>query len=595
MGRQNYITLLALGRSAYEEPDIDAQLHRSRVQVLAAEDDSRQDSQREAAASGRYVQLYDSRGHPVNHASRALTRRLIRAQNDVLATIGVCVANPQSNTITIQRSGTTIVSPEDGDFIDGLDCTSATGLGLLASDFALLFLATWWNAGVRYRLQAFPWLAGKNIFRTIRSDVQALGWKRFFLGGLSSSTIQVFSSIGRDGAISLLHRFLYMQLAYNEKSLKRRKRWNTLLGYLDRGLMMAWFIHLAPFGAWSMLQHLGLIAPYAPIPTRDFCAWFFSMPGYEQASLWTAFTQQSWTNLALALLRWPLFWFFANSMSKFVLDYFLFTKIRRCFVKWVDAEAAHARMAVHGGSRRTTRLLENGGGVQSRAVDWWTATRGWLIRKLFYRPVSTSELFSRVHSEQQQQQQRQTHSLIPLAPSLALEVTETTMAADATASTDQPNAAGGDASQQPMANPEDGDHPGSAMLEVEVSRARQALTDTATSPNSNPNVGGATLQHHAQPRPGTLDPPVCVSTYPVLSYSSRISETIATLLTLPLETYMAGKDITLESNYSKGPLRVFALYISVQMQDQQQPLMILHKDIHSFAAQDRRSKLSQGQ
>ena len=311
-----------------------------------------------------------------------------------------------------------------------------------------------------------------------------------------------------------------------------------------------------------MLQHLGLIAPYAPIPTRDFCAWFFSMPGYEQASLWTAFTQQSWTNLALALLRWPLFWFFANSMSKFVLDYFLFTKIRRCFVKWVDAEAAHARMAVHGGSRRTTRLLENGGGVQSRAVDWWTATRGWLIRKLFYRPVSTSELFSRVHSEQQQQQQqqRQTHSLIPLAPSLALEVTETTMAADATASIDQPNAAGSDASQQPMANPEDGesavvspveppvsgvrvahhrgDHPGSAMLEVEVSRARQALTDTATSPNSNPNVGGATLQHHAQPRPGTLDPPVCVSTYPVLSYSSRISETIATLLTLPLETYM---------------------------------------------------------
>ena len=141
------------GRSAYEEPDIDTQLHRTRVQVLAAEDDSRQDSRREAAVSGRYVHLYDSRGHPVNQASRALTRRLIRAQNDVLATIGVCVANPQSNALTIQRSGTTNVFPEDGDFIDGLDCTSATGLGLLASDFACLFLATWWNAGVRYRLQ----------------------------------------------------------------------------------------------------------------------------------------------------------------------------------------------------------------------------------------------------------------------------------------------------------------------------------------------------------------------------------------------------------------------------------------------------------
>ena len=323
--------------------------------------------------------------------------------------------------------------------------------------------------------------------------------------------------------------------------------------------MIAWFVHLAPFGAWSILQHLGLIAPYAPVPTRDFCAWFFSMPGYQHTSLWTAFTHQSWTSLAHALLRWPLFWFFANSMSKFVLDYFLFTKIRPCFVEWVDAEAAAARMVLHGRSGPRIGLLHNGGGAQPRMVNWWTATRGWLVRKLFYRPVSTSELFSHVYTEQQRQQQ-QTHSLNPLAPSVTLEVTETAMAADGTASTGQANAAGGEASQQPMAVPEDGesagvspveppvsgvrvahhrgDHPGSAMLEVEVSRARQALMHAATSPNSNSNVGGATLQHHAQPRLGALDPPVCVSTYPVLSYSSRLSETIATLLTLPLETYM---------------------------------------------------------
>ena len=38
------------------------------------------------------MQRYDARGHPENNESRRLARRSRYAQNDILATIGVCVS-----------------------------------------------------------------------------------------------------------------------------------------------------------------------------------------------------------------------------------------------------------------------------------------------------------------------------------------------------------------------------------------------------------------------------------------------------------------------------------------------------------------------
>lgn len=44
-----------------------------------------------------YVQRFDSRGHPENLASEAARRRLRRAQNEVLSTVGVVVRKAKMN------------------------------------------------------------------------------------------------------------------------------------------------------------------------------------------------------------------------------------------------------------------------------------------------------------------------------------------------------------------------------------------------------------------------------------------------------------------------------------------------------------------
>ena len=51
------------------------------------------DEARDQTSSGPvgYIQHYDVRGHPENSSSRSAARRSRHAQNDVLATVGVCV------------------------------------------------------------------------------------------------------------------------------------------------------------------------------------------------------------------------------------------------------------------------------------------------------------------------------------------------------------------------------------------------------------------------------------------------------------------------------------------------------------------------
>ncbi|KAL9605143.1 MAG: hypothetical protein Q9219_000077 [cf. Caloplaca sp. 3 TL-2023] len=95
--RQGFLTRLALGRSAYapledeglptapenEEP-ISPELAshgENSVEVPGSESSEH--------TSGPYVQRFDSRGHPQNPTSRALSRASRRAQNDVLATVGI--------------------------------------------------------------------------------------------------------------------------------------------------------------------------------------------------------------------------------------------------------------------------------------------------------------------------------------------------------------------------------------------------------------------------------------------------------------------------------------------------------------------------
>lgn len=113
----------------------------------------------EATASGSYisgaegyVQQYDRRGYPQNLASRLLSRQSRRAQNDVLASVGVCVderatglsAPPQfvKKHHSAEKSKIKLIKREN-----------EIGLSIAAADFGLFCLAGVFLLGLRHRMQ----------------------------------------------------------------------------------------------------------------------------------------------------------------------------------------------------------------------------------------------------------------------------------------------------------------------------------------------------------------------------------------------------------------------------------------------------------
>lgn len=100
-----------------------------------------------------YIQQYDRRGHPENLASRALLRQSRRAQNDVLATVGVCVGLDENGTAVRPE-----VHQKESDINNRIKVESVmreneVGLLLVAADIGLFFVGTFWVLGLRQRLQ----------------------------------------------------------------------------------------------------------------------------------------------------------------------------------------------------------------------------------------------------------------------------------------------------------------------------------------------------------------------------------------------------------------------------------------------------------
>lgn len=111
-----------------------------------------------------YQQQYDSSGYPENLESRALSRQSIRAQNDVLATVGVCVGvNAEGQPIQSQLDG--LKKPVlDKSKIDAVVKENEIGLLVSSADNTLVSLASLYAVGFRHRLQV-----GRTLFRLLTS------------------------------------------------------------------------------------------------------------------------------------------------------------------------------------------------------------------------------------------------------------------------------------------------------------------------------------------------------------------------------------------------------------------------------------------
>ena len=82
MGRQQYLTRLALGRSAFQDQD-DADLLTPR---LADGDDPLSSTD---VGNDRYIQQFDTKGRPINPTTEYRNAEMRRAQNSILALVGV--------------------------------------------------------------------------------------------------------------------------------------------------------------------------------------------------------------------------------------------------------------------------------------------------------------------------------------------------------------------------------------------------------------------------------------------------------------------------------------------------------------------------
>ncbi|KAL8739180.1 MAG: hypothetical protein Q9190_007875 [Brigantiaea leucoxantha] len=168
MGRQAYLTRLALGRSPYDALQyVDALESQDESQHGDSEQSGHQPetlntAQTGSRASGSYVQQYDRCGHPINPVSRSLARQSRRAQNDILATVGVCT-RPEQAIDPSQDSGErrTVPTAKTSKLANAM-LENNIGLTLSLADLTEYHLLSWSTLGLLNRFQVGSLYASNN-------------------------------------------------------------------------------------------------------------------------------------------------------------------------------------------------------------------------------------------------------------------------------------------------------------------------------------------------------------------------------------------------------------------------------------------------
>ncbi|KEF62785.1 uncharacterized protein A1O9_00758 [Exophiala aquamarina CBS 119918] len=199
-----------------------------------------------------YVQQFDFRGHPRNLASEHSTKRLYRAQNDALATVGVVVrkakmsrSNWQALTNSQKQS---LVLDEN---IAGQNC------GMVDDLFQKLALR--WIISFRRRLLTYKSYLGLPVLVTMQSEWNIVGPRAFLFPGYPMAIIASLSNslrrdtLGSNPGATLPRPFTTFQL----KELPRI--------LLREFLRLVWFGAEYPFYATSILQSLYLL-PQGAMP-----------------------------------------------------------------------------------------------------------------------------------------------------------------------------------------------------------------------------------------------------------------------------------------------------------------------------------------
>ncbi|KAK6393809.1 hypothetical protein LTR65_002186 [Meristemomyces frigidus] len=266
MGRQQHLTRLALGRSAFQDPDDDSGF------VAEATNTAQSTSQ---PANGGYVQQHDSKGRPVNPATQARNAEMRRAQNSVLVLVGVVESRERSehhNEIRFRhiREARHALLKEEQDRGEDLD--------LLASVVTTFF--SWWADCL---LQRF--LIGLYDAKIPFAEVVGSEWQNLWSGGLKGAHSTLFP--GAVPYLAYLAARVCLDVVVSEpvnrvselvwkKPIRRqtRQRLDAALHCVYATLRIATDLPLLPLCYYATAQQLGL-APAWPLlpPMKSYLPW----------------------------------------------------------------------------------------------------------------------------------------------------------------------------------------------------------------------------------------------------------------------------------------------------------------------------------
>lgn len=154
---------LLQGRSAYEVPERPQREELEDGEALLVNTLGNDGPDEQAVVrSEEYLQQYDIRGHPENPSSRSAARRSRWAQNDILATIGVCVSvNTNGMCVSIDTNGKLVPTSAinsskesaESQKVDKIVMENEFGFWLGCIDVGALELSTHFLASLRQRFQ----------------------------------------------------------------------------------------------------------------------------------------------------------------------------------------------------------------------------------------------------------------------------------------------------------------------------------------------------------------------------------------------------------------------------------------------------------
>ncbi|KAK1092781.1 hypothetical protein LTR48_003660 [Friedmanniomyces endolithicus] len=258
MGRQQYLTRLALGRSPFLEATNEQHAD------VKVDQDGHDASKTEEPAYRGYTQQYNSKGRPINPTTEARNAEMRRAQNSVLALVGVVESREHSqreSEVELRRANEELREAEDG-----------TGFLLEIAVMLIQRPLTWWIDSMSKRYQIGLYDSHKPFTYYLRATLGSA-----CTGGVRGAYCTLFAG----GAAGLLHASARMAshlvVELTAESMKEailRQDWRSeTVRWLDLALQC---VEVAVLRSVDILL---LPMEKRPLP-RELFAWLF-YPAYN--------------------------------------------------------------------------------------------------------------------------------------------------------------------------------------------------------------------------------------------------------------------------------------------------------------------------